>query len=100
MPYADLESMLVSKNKGNPDESFKVLQFYRLAVMATNYYELMISLVNLLSHTWVNMLFTVLLVVWSKKVNIVLYWCGKEKCSKKHVATKEDNEGFENSTKC
>ena len=63
MPYADLESMLVSKNKGNPDESFKVLQFYRPAVMATNYYELMISLVNLLSHTWVNMLFTVLLVV-------------------------------------
>ena len=63
MPYADLESMLVSKNKGNPDESFKVLQFCRLAVMATNYYELMISLVNLLSHTWVNMLFTVLLVV-------------------------------------
>ena len=74
MPYADLESMLVSKNKGNPDESFKVLQFYRLAVMATNYYELMVSLVNLLSHTWVNMLFTVLLVVWSKKVNIVLMW--------------------------
>ena len=43
-------------------------------------------------------LFTVLLIVWSKKVNIAR--CNEKKSNKKLAMTKEDDEFFENSTKC
>ena len=44
------------------------------------------------------MLFTVLVAVWSKKVNIVVMWW-KKHFNKELAMTKEDNEDFENSTK-
>ena len=44
-----------------------------LAVMVINQCVLKINLVNFLIHTWVEMLFTILLTAWSKKaINVVM----------------------------
>ena len=70
MNYADFESTLVPKDneRQNPNESYTdKYQKILLAVMATNQFWLMISLVSLLSYTQVKMLFTILLIVWLKK---------------------------------
>ena len=45
------------------------------------------------------MQFRILLIVWSKKVNIALKWW-KEHFNKEIVMTKEANQKFKNSTKC
>ena len=44
------------------------------------------------------MLFTILLTVWSKKENAVVIWWKKH--LNKLVITKKDNKDFKNSTKC
>ena len=53
---------------------------------------------TLLSHTWVKMLYTILLLAWSKK--ILKWWDEKKYFNKELVMTTEDDEDFENSTKC
>ena len=49
--YADFESILVPEDNGkqNPEESYTNIKNMLLAVMALNWYVLMINLVNLLS---------------------------------------------------
>ena len=54
-------------------------------------------LVSLLSVTKSYLLFTILLIVWSKKVKPAVMWL---KFNKERVVTKEDNKDFENPTKC
>ena len=51
MIYADFESILVPEDNGkqNPEESYTNIKNMLLAVMALNWYVLMINLVNLLS---------------------------------------------------
>ena len=57
MIYADFESMLVPEDKGVLNE--KLSKNISLAVMAINYYGLMISLVSLLRHTYTSMKFAI-----------------------------------------
>ena len=40
-----------------------------LTIIAINKYVLIISLVSFVSHIWMKMLFTILLIVWLMKVN-------------------------------
>ena len=56
-------------------------------------------LVSLLSVTKSYLLFTILLIVWSKKIKPAVMWW-KKKINKERVVTKEDNKDFENPTKC
>ena len=58
----------------------------------------MITLISLLNHALVKMLFTISLAVWSKKVNAVVMWW--KNILTKHAMANEDNEDFEISTKC
>ena len=61
MIYADFEITLMPGNKN-----------ILLAVIVINQYVSMINSVNLLNITKVNMLFTILLIGWRKKVNFLL----------------------------
>ena len=75
MIYVDFENILVPEDnrKQSVNESYATnIKTMLLAVMVINQYVLMINLVSLLSHTQTKMLFTILLLVKSKKVNIVL----------------------------
>ena len=84
MIYADSESILVQEDnkKQNPDSLIRAnIKNMLLVVMAINQYVLMIDLERLLLHTQVKMLFTILLIVRSKKVNIVVMW-GKNSLAK------------------
>ena len=75
MIHVDFESILVPKDnrKRNPKESYmNKYQKILLAVITINQYVLMISLVRLLRHTQVKMFLTILLVVWSKKINLAV----------------------------
>ena len=70
-----------------------------LAVMATNWYLLVIDLISFIDHIQVKMLFKILIIFQSEGSN----YCSNamEKFLKKDlVIIKEDNEDFENSTKC
>ena len=80
MIYADFESILVPEDNEKQNQKSLIqtnIKNILLAVMAINQYVLMISLVNLLKHTQVKIEFTILLMVRSKKVNIVVT---KKKC--------------------
>ena len=65
MIYADFESILIPEdNRKNPDKSYT--NKYQKHVACSYGYELVCvddSLVSLLSHTWVKMLVTILLIV-------------------------------------
>ena len=65
MIYADFESILVPEDNGNqnPNESY-----------TNKYRDYIWSYVNKVSHTLVKKQFTILLKVWSKKINIVVMW--------------------------
>ena len=76
MIYAGFESILEPEDnaKNYQEESYRNSKNMFLAVMAINQYLLMLTLVRLLSHTWKKMLFTTLLLVWSKKAITVVKW--------------------------
>ena len=67
MLYVDFESILVPEDNGKQNLYTSLIQTnikkMLLAVMAMNQYVLIINLVSLLSHTYVKMLFTILLIV-------------------------------------
>ena len=75
------ENILVPENieKQNPIESYtKIDQKYIACSFAYKLVNvLMIHLVRLLSHVLVSMLFTTLLFVWLRKVNIAVMWWKK-----------------------
>ena len=56
----------------SPEKSYTNKYQDGLEVMVINYYVLMMIFVHLLSLTQVKMLLTILLIVWSTKVNIAL----------------------------
>ena len=94
--YADFESILVPE--GNIQRSVietNVKNIF-LVVMAINQHILMISLVILLRHSYVKMLFKSLLVVLSNKVNVTVTW----HFNKELGMTKDDKEDLKNYTKC
>ena len=84
--YANFESTLAPENneKQNPGEPY------------TNKYQkhkfvLMINLVSLLKHTWEKMLFTISLIVLSKKVNTDCSDVMKKHFKEELIMAKEDN---------
>ena len=82
--HADFESILVPDNgRQNPEESYK--NKYQKHICSQYQYVLMIRLVSLSKHTKVKMLFTILLIVSSKKINIAK----NVNCEKKKKFNKE-----------
>ena len=75
MIFVDFESILVLENNGKQNANKSYTNKYQKHVACSYSYELvdvlMINLVNLLSHTYVKMLFSILLIVWSKKASTI-----------------------------
>ena len=71
--YADFESILVPQNNGkqNPDESYR--SKYQKHIVCSYGYKF-VCVNDKFRHTEVKMLFTILLIIWSKKVNIAVMW--------------------------
>ena len=60
----------------------------------------MINLVSFLSHTWLNMLFVMLLIIQLEKASALGREVIKKQFNENLVITKNDHEDFKNSNKC
>ena len=73
MIYADFENVLVPEDNGSKmQKKCKNMKNMLPEAMVLNQRVLIINLASPLFHTQVKMLFTILLIVWSKKANTVL----------------------------
>ena len=80
MIYVKFKSILVPEDNERKIPKILVLTNTKnmlLAVISTNHFVLMISLVSVLDHILVKILFTILLIAWPKKVNTVVMWWKK-----------------------